>query len=283
MAVHNIYEGMKAPRDITRYMLSRGVVDYSDLYQFDNYETGYSFLIVLKIPEFLSKLKDANDTYKTLINDYTHILEYDFKGLDGIDDLTIDTNSLSDGINEINIITKTNEQSAGSFTMRYYERSGSIITKVNELFIRGIKDPRTQVKRYNGLIDPINKSASVIQAGYENETFEFLYGVCDNTMSNIEKAYLLVACQPTSAEMSMYNSQKGEIQWRELNYAFNGYPITGSAVTKRAQDFLDWINSRTVFEESRFGYKSLNNIQSPSEKSTNEPTSALADGYDTFY
>ena len=213
MAVHNIYEGMKAPKDITRYMLSRGVVDYSDLYQFDNYETGYSFLIVLKIPEFLSKLKDYNDTYKTLINDYTHILEYDFKGLDGLDDLTIDTNSLSDGINEINIITKTNEQSAGSFTMRFYERSGSIITKVNELFIRGIKDPRTQVKRYNGLIDPINKSTSVIQAGYENETFEFLYGVCDNTMSNIEKAYLLVACQPTSAEMSMYNSQKGEIQW----------------------------------------------------------------------
>ena len=78
MAVHNIYEGMKAPKDITRYMLSRGVVDYSDLYQFDNYETGYSFLIVLKIPEFLSKLKDSNDTYKTLINDYTHILEYDF-------------------------------------------------------------------------------------------------------------------------------------------------------------------------------------------------------------
>lgn len=167
--------------------------------------------------------------------------------------------------------------------MRFYERSGSIITKVNELFIRGIKDPRTQVKRYNGLIDPINKSTSVIQAGYENETFEFLYGVCDNTMSNIEKAYLLVACQPTSAEMSMYNSQKGEIQWRELNYAFNGYPITGSAVTKRAQEFLDWINSRTVFEESRFGYKSLNNIQSPSEKSTNQPTSALADGYSTFY
>lgn len=282
MAVHNIYDGMKEPRDITRYMLSRGVVDYSDLYQFDNYETGYSFLIVLKIPEFLTKLKDQNTTYKTLINDYTHILEYDFKGLDGIDDLGTETNSLSDGINEINIITKTTEQSAGNFTMRFYERSGSIITKVNELFIRGIKDPRTQVKRYNGLLDPINKDSSLISAGYENETFEFLYGVCDNTMSYIEKAYLLVSCQPTSAEMSMYNSTKGDIAWRELNYSFNGYPITGSAVTKRAQEFLDWINNRTVFEESRFGYKSLNNMESPSNKNS-DPSSALADGYSTYY
>lgn len=283
MAVHNIYEGMKSPKDITRYMLSRGVVDYSDLYQFDNYETGYSFLIVLKIPEFLTKLKDENDTYKTLINDYTHILEYDFKGLEGIDDLTSETNSLNDGINEINIITKTTEQSAGNFSMRFYERSGSIITKVNELFIRGIKDPRTQVKRYNGLLDPVNKTGNTISAGYENETFEFLYGVCDNTMSYIEKAYLLVSCQPTSAEMSMYNSSKGDIQWRELNYSFNGYPITGSAVTKRAQEFLDWINNRTVFEESRFGYKSLNNMQSPSNSSSTKPSSALADGYDTYY
>ena len=51
--INNIFDGMKEPRDVTGYMLTRGVADYSDLYQFNNYETGYGFLICLKIPTFL--------------------------------------------------------------------------------------------------------------------------------------------------------------------------------------------------------------------------------------
>lgn len=253
--VKNIFEGQKSPRNLTKFMLSRGVVDYSNLYQFDNFETGYAFLICLKIPRFLEELAiHMPDTYGLLINNYRHILEYDFKSLDGIEDITSEPNELNDGINNLNIITKVTEQSASTFSMRYYERSGSIMTKVNELYLRGIKDPRTGVKRYLGLYPDIIKETS-----YEYETFDFLYFVTDNTCYNIEKAYLLASCQPTSAETTMYNYTKGEIQWHELNYSMSGYPITGPAVTGAAQGFLDWINKRTVFEESRFGYNALFN------------------------
>lgn len=281
--ITNIFDGQKKPRDVTGYMLSRGVADYSDLYQFNNYETGYGFLIVLKIPTFLEKLCDLNTPYKSLITSYKHILEYDFKSLDGIEDITVDTNDLNDGINTLNVITKVNEQSASQFSMRYYERSGSIITKVHELFLRGVKDPRTQVKRYMGLLRPrTSGSPSLLEPGYENETFQFLYFNTDNTARDIEKAYLLVSCQPTNAETNMYNYTKGDINWRELNVQFNGYPITGKGVTKKAQEFLDWINERTVFEESRFGYKALNNMENPDIKN-HEPKSALVEGYNSYY
>lgn len=269
----SIFTYQKSPRNITSYMLSRGVADFSDLYQWDNYETGYAFLFVLEIPRFLEELKKQNDEYRALIEGYRHILEYDFKNLSGLEDMTADSSTLTDGINELNVITRVREQSNGSFTMRYYERSGSIITKVNELYLRGIKDPRTQVKRYHGLLDPVNTAGSStsnntignssnIKSGYENECFTFLYFNTDNTCTEIEKAFLLASCQPQNAELSMYEFEKGNIEWRELSYTFSGFPITGPGVTKKAQDFLSWVNSCTVFDESRFGYAALQRMPS---------------------
>ena len=265
----SIFTYQKAPRNITSYMLSRGVADFSDLYQWDNYETGYAFLFVLEIPRFLDELKKQNDEYRQLIEGYRHILEYDFKNLSGLEDMTADSSTLTDGINELNVITRVREQSNGSFTMRYYERSGSIITKVNELYLRGIKDPRTQVKRYHGLLDPDNTNSPIKEAGYEKECFTFLYFNTDNTCTHIEKAFLLASCQPQNAELSMYEYEKGNIEWRELNYTFSGFPITGPGVTKKAQDFLSWVNACTVFDESRFGYAALQRM--PSSSSYNAP------------
>lgn len=261
MALNSIFEGTKDVRDLTKYMLFRGVPDFSALRQFDLYETGYAFLIVLQIPRFLQENENESDNYKKLIDNYWHLLEYDFKSLDGIEDMSVDTNEITDGVSNLALITKVNMQSASTFSMRYNERSGSVITKVHELFLRGIKDPRTQVKRYNGALKTTGTSA--IDAGYENETFQFLYFVTDNTAREIEKAYLIVSAQPTTAETSMYNYTKGDIAWRELNVTFNGYPITGPAITAKAQSFLDWINENTIFEEAKFGYEAISSMPEP--------------------
>lgn len=263
--INNIFYGQMEPKDVTKYMLARGVVDYSALQQFNSYETGYGFLFVLKIPEFLSKLRDLNDTYKSLIDNYTHVLEYDFRSLSGFEDMTVDTSELNDGINNINVITQVHMQAASQFTMRYYERSGSLITKVHELYLRGIKDPRTQVKRYNGLIET---DGTGMTAGYEQEVFQFLYINTDNTVTKIEKAYLIVAAQPQTAELSMYDYSKGEIGWHELNVQFSGYPITGPAITAKGQEFLDWLNNNTIFEDARFGYEAIDKMPEAGDHGT---------------
>jgi len=286
----NMFAGTLTPNygAVTKFTLMRGVTDFSNLLQFDLFETGYSFLIVLKIPRFMEVLRNRSDDYQGLINAYTHILEYDFRGANGIDDINTDTNSLTNGISDLNVITRVNEQNGSQFSMNYYERSGSIITKTHELYLRGIKDPRTQVKRYNGLLrsrfkqvtaqqkEPTKDSNDLagstvdsaknsynsetnlmIEKGYHCEIFHFLLIVTDNTALNLEKAYLLTACQPTTANTSIYNVTKGEIGFSELNVTFNGFPITGRIVNQRGNQFLDWINEHTCFDEMNFAYNIL--------------------------
>lgn len=289
----NIFSDTLSPRDIQSYTLMRGVTDFSNLSQYDLYETGYSFLINLSIPKFLKEAKKMNDTYKNLINNYCHIIEYDFRGLSGIEDITTETGSLTNGIDELNVITRVREQGAGNFSMNYYERSGSILTKTHELFLRGIKDPRTQFKRYLGLItgarNTTNSSsasttstsktssttASSMEANYANEVFNYMLIVTDNTGFNVEKAYILAACQPTTANTSIYQVERGQIGFSEINIAMNGFPITGRVVNNKATSMLTYINKATCFDEMQFGYNILtsdnSNIESIGGSQTASP------------
>jgi hypothetical protein len=209
--------------------------------QWNRYEKGYYFLTVVDIPEFLKKLGQNNSEYGALINTYVHILEYEFRGLSGLEDMTGETAEISDGISTVNMINKVTMQSASTFSMNYNERSGSVLTRVNELFLRGVKDPRTQIKHYNGLIDAGIMSHD--EVGFESEVFKFLYFTTDNTALHVEKAYYIVAAQPTKAELSMYSGEKGTYEYPELSMEFSGYPITGPKVDNVAQTILNHITS----------------------------------------
>ena len=285
LSVHNIFDGTLSPNPVTSFTLFRGVTDYTNLAQFDLYESGYSFLILLDIPKFMDNLRAASDEYKSLIDNYRHLIEYEFRGAQGIEDLTAETTPLSNGITDLNIITRVTEQGGTQFTMNYFERSGSVITKVNELFLRGVKDPRTQVKRYHGLLTgPLTSRTSSIETGtrasdtgkdgtgsttvaamndkgYGYELFHFLLIITDNTAYNIEKAYILAACQPSMAHTSIYNVTRGEIQFQEIGVQYNGLPIPGRIVTAKARAFLNEINKYTCFDETDFYYNVLDDDQ----------------------
>jgi hypothetical protein len=182
---------------------------------------------------------------------------------------------LTNGLTDLNSITKVTEKGGTAFTMNYFERSGSIITKTHELYLRGIKDPRTQVKRYNGLLtEPLTNRGNNVSSGsvtgsntgnlmtdkgYQYEIFHFLLIVTDNTCLNVEKAYILASCQPTLANTSIYNVTRGEIQFQEMGVQFQGLPIPGRIVNQKAVDFLKYINQHTCFDEMEFGYQILGN------------------------
>lgn len=253
--VTDIFTGSKTQRDLTQYTLMRGVTDFGNLSQFNLFETGYSFLIVVSIPKFMTELAKVNTNYQNLINTYVHILEYEFKGLEGLESMETDTSEISNGISTLNVITKVTLQSASKFAMKYMEKSGSTITKTHELYLRCLKDPRTQVKTYGGLI-----ADGTLVADYANEVFSFLYFVTDNSLQNIERAVYIVSAQPTGAELEMYNSQKGEIEFKEISVEFNGYPITGPAVVAKAATMLTWLNANTVFDENKYTYTGVSTI-----------------------
>ena len=289
--LNSIFANTLAPNPVTSYTLFRGVTDYTNLAQFDLYETGYSFLILLQMPYFMDRLAAANDEYASLMANYRHIIEYEFRGAQGIEDITGETSPLQNGITDINIITKVTEQGGSSFSMNYFERSGSVITKTHELFLRGIKDPKTQVKRYNGLLQsPLTNRNNALaektedytelesayqkdiaslqkkykmmmtDKGQQYEIYNFLLIITDNTALNIEKAYILASCQPALANTSIYNVTRGEIQFSEMAVQFNGIPLPGRAVNKSAQEFLQYINKYTCFDEMDYGFSIFEKI-----------------------
>ena len=243
MGKYNMFTDLKTPRDVTAYTLFRGTTDFTQLQQFDLFETGYPYLVVVSVPDFLQKMAEKDTEVKQLLDSYVHILEYEFRGLEsGLENITSDTGEINNGLQSMNVITKTN-MSSSNFSMRYFEKSGSTLTKMHELYLRSVKDPATGFKTYNGLIGTGAGDIQPQDAGFHKECFSFLYMHTDNTGMLIERAAYIVGAMPTTAELSIYNAQKGEVQFSEITTEFTGFAIQGSAVNNRAKKILDWMNS----------------------------------------
>ena len=238
-------EYVKRPRDLTSYEAFRGVTDFTNIDQFNQFETGYSFLAVLQMPTFMKMLAEQDNNIGIVYNQFKHILEYEFRGLDGLPDIGVENNTITNGVQEINMINKVTEDSAITVSMNYFEKSGSPITKFSELYLTGIKDKRTQAKHYHGLI-----ASNQLAPGYENEIFTLMYFVTDNTYLELEKAVLLSNCQLTSCKNSIYNSNKGDIANQELSVEFQCLPITGAKVDQAAKELLKAITGVQVTQQT---------------------------------
>lgn len=257
----SLFANTKDIRDLTKYNLMRGVPDFGSLVQFNPYETGYATLIVCGMPRFIETLAKVNNDYMVLATNWKHIIEYEFKSFDGLQDINADTITLGDDLNSINVINKVNMQSATEFTLTYDEKSGSPLTKFAKLYLTGIKDPRTQVKSYHGLIH-----SGILNPGFENEVFTFLYIVTDNTLREVEAAYLLIGCQLLSADTDMYNYTKGDIQKREVQVKFSGYPISSPIIDKYASKMMKFLISteararQIVINSNTYNYNGIEKI-----------------------
>ena len=119
------------------------------------------------------------------------------------------------------------------------------------------------------------------RAGFEFEIFHFLLIVTDNTGLNVEKAYILACCQPSTANTSIYNVTRGEIGFQEIPITMNGIPIPGRLVTQRAQGFLKYINAHVCFDEMEYGYRVLDTSLYNSESGSNEQQSQESSFYNT--
>ena len=90
-----------------------------------------------------------------------------------------------------------------------------------------------------------------------------LYYVTDNTMLRLEKAVLLANCQLTKAENSMYNSQKGEYNNKEMTIEWNCFPITGYEVDKAAKSLLEditGVNVTSTANQTQYKVVSTENV-----------------------
>ena len=225
----------KKAASTAEYAKMRGVTDFTNAAQFNLYESGYSHLIIISKPKCIEQ---SSDTYvEKLLKTFCYILEYEFKGLSGIEDITTDELEVTDGVSQLKLMGKVTKQSASEVTMSFTEKSGSAITNFLRYYIEGIRDQRTQAKTYHGLI-----ANGKLSAGFENEVFNMLYIVTDNTMLNIEKAYLLCNAWSTSAKTSIYETEKGSIDKKDIDVTFQCFVLDGPQIDKRAAEILAFVN-----------------------------------------
>ncbi len=228
----------KRPRSVAEYTMMRGVTDFTNAAQFNAYLKGYQHLVVISVPEYLKVLgSNGNADAQKLLDLFCYILEYEFKGLDGIEDITVDNIEFTDGISTMNSMGKVTQQSASEISMSFTEKSGSVITKFIDMYIRGVRDPRTQAKTYHGLI-----KQGILPAGFENEVFNLMYIVTDETMLGLEKAYLLCNAWPNKVPSSIYNGTKGEIEKVDVEVTMQCFVIDGEEVDARALKMLAYLN-----------------------------------------
>lgn len=226
---------IKMPRSVTEYTLMKGVTDYSNLKQFDIYETGYPLLTVVSIPKFMDILANKDNKVKVLQDNFIHIIESEFRGLNGVPDITSDPGTITNGVNELQIINNVTMDTSIQISMSFWERSGGVLTNYLNYYLTGLKDPYSKAKTYHGLV-----GNEITEPGPDNEVFSFLYYVTDNTMRKIEKAYLFCNAQPTTApDGTLYNAQKGQFDFQEIEISFNCFPIMSDTVNKYAAMMLE--------------------------------------------
>ena len=243
MAVNNgiFNDYTVTPRNLTQYTAFRGVTDFSQIGQFNQYESGYQFLSVIALPDFMR----LNTKMKELNADFQHMLEFEYRGLDGLPDLNADTFEITDGINTQRMINRVTRETSITISSSYFEKSGGLINKWSEYYLTGIKDPYSQAKTYHGLI-----ADGTLAPGLEHEVFTLMYYATDNTMLRLERAVLLANCQLTKAETSIYNGSRDNISNKEMTIEFNAYPIMGYNVDKAANYLLKQITGVNVRVEN---------------------------------
>lgn len=247
MSKYNLFTDLRSPRDVTGYTLYRGTTDWTQLQQFDLYEKGYPYLILVSTPDFLTKMADADTEVAKLVDSYKHILEYEFTGFDsaGIEDIGTEAMDISNGMQSINVIGKTTMTGGTTFSMNYHERAGGTLSKMHELYLRSVRDPASGFKTYNGLISTgDNAIIKPEEISFQKETWSFLYLHTDPTGLELEQAIYWIGCWPTSANLTQFaDVKRGDISFSEVSVEFQGFPLRGSAINRKAKEILDWMNN----------------------------------------
>lgn len=270
-AIHSavVNEYSIIPKNLSQYTAFRGIIDFTQIGQFDQFETGYSFLSVIQMPRFMTELAKLDPRVSRMVNGFKHMLEYEFRGISGLPDVTSDTYEIGDGANTVQLINNVSRDTSVSLSSPYYERRGSLITKFMNYYLTGIKDPMSKAKTYHGLI-----ANDKLDPSLENEVATMMYFVTDNTFLRLEKAYLLCDCQFTKAEESMYDSTKGDMGNKELSIEWNCFPVTGYEVDAAAKTLLEQITGVGVTED---------NTGDPTYNPTGSEFATVLDSYDYHY
>lgn len=230
MAINTIQENIKNHKSdsLMNYALFMGGLNVSHdvLAAYDPLRTGYGRLFMVRKPEFLTK--NISDK----INKFKHILEYGNTSIQGINDISVNFNSITGGYAGRSFeIPSVATDDTNAITVTVYEFSGSPIREVIHTWINGTVDLLTGLSHYNG-----ESGLDKIQA---NQTAEFVYVATDATGENVEYACLLTNCFPKNLKNDHWNYTAGEHNLVEYQIEFTCSKYESLQINKLGQALLD--------------------------------------------
>ena len=213
--------------DLTKYALFMGGlnVTHDVLVNYDPLKTGYGRLFMIRKPIFL------DNTIPGKLKKFKHILEYGNTNIQGLNDVTVQTQQVTGGYvgKSFDIPTHATDDT-NSFTVTCYEFSGSPIREVIHTWINGTTDLLTGLAHYNG--DPIAKLQS-------NQTAEFIYVATDNTGEAVEYACLFANCFPKNIKNDHFNYESGTHNLVDYQIEFSCTKYESIQINKVAKSLLD--------------------------------------------
>ena len=227
--------------DMTGYSLFLGGLNVkrAALEQYNVLKTGKGRIFLTKMPYFMKELMpQATKNFK-------HVIEYGFMDIQGIQDLTMEFDSITGGYAgrsfEIPTILKdeTNE-----ITVKILEFAGSPMREYIEMWQTGVSDPNSGFTHYHGLAIPQadangNFKKAKVEVSQANHTMEAFYVMTDQTGFNIEFACMLCNMFPKTSVRSHFNQTSGEMAHVELELAFTCTMYTSPDINAVAQLLLN--------------------------------------------
>ena len=239
-------------KDLTKYSLFIGGLNVKAkaLEQYNPLKTGYTRIFVVQMPKFMNRiLPIASKNFK-------HMIEYGFKSIDGIQNLTMEYEAITGGYAgrsfEIPTILK---DETNAITIKLQEMSGSPVREYIEMWLSGISDPHTGLCHYHGALD---KDSATGNAGMEaiqaNQVAEMIYVSTDNTGREIEFACLLSNMIPKVVKRDHYNYESGTHNAVEYDVEFTCTMYTSPDVNNVAKLLLDKYKILTNYLDFKSDY-----------------------------
>lgn len=224
---------------MTDYSLFLGSVDttHGALKVYDPLKNGRGRIFFLKMPVFMEACM-PQETKRV-----RHMFEYGFTKIDGLGDLTLETETMTGGYVGKQIAMPTlSKDDTNQITLGLYEFAGSPVREYIDMWIKGIADTETGFGTYHGYCDARLVGANnVIPYSQCNHTAEAIYLTTDATglSSGIEYCCLLTNMFPTQSNRSHFNYNSGESQMVQIDVPFSCSKYESPQINDIGKQLLD--------------------------------------------
>ncbi len=229
-----IQENIKSHNDanLTKYALFLGGLDVTHdvLASYDPFIGGKARIFMTRMPTFAL---DSQKGIPEKMKKFKHILEYANTGVSGINDVDVNSETMTGGyVGREFAIPTIAKNNTNTITISTYEFSGRPMGEVLHWWISGVMDLQSGFATYHGVDLAVKQS---------NHIAEFFYVVTDRTgkSNGIEFACMFANCFPTNIKMDHLNYRAGEANIAEMDITFSCTMYESPQINAIAKKLLD--------------------------------------------